>query len=143
MRCYVVGDIHGCVEEVVCLLDALPLQPMDKLVFLGDYVDRGPDSRGVVSYLIQARNKGPQETIFIKGNHEEMLLSYLGLPGKYGDMFLVNGGDATMASYGISRSNCAPSDLLSAMPADHLEFFKGLKTTRRCNNIPNIVGFGP
>lgn len=110
------------------LLDALPLEPMDRLVFLGDYVDRGPDSRGVVSFLIELRKKASQAVIFLKGNHEDMLLSYLGLPGKYGDMFLFNGGEATLASYGISRRNSTPHELLSTMPKSHLDFFEGLET---------------
>jgi serine/threonine protein phosphatase 1 len=112
---------------MACLVEALPLEPMDRLVFLGDYIDRGPDSKGVVSYLIDLKGKGRQEVIFLKGNHEDMLLSYLGLPGKYGDMFLFNGGDATMASYGVSRRNGSPHELLTAIPKDHLEFFKRLE----------------
>ncbi len=127
MKCYVIGDIHGCLEEMACLLEALPLEPMDRLVFLGDYVDRGPDSQGVVSHLIDLKGMGKQEVIFLKGNHEDMLLSYLGFPGKYGDMFLFNGGDATTTSYGVSRRNSSPHELLAAIPKDHLEFFKRLE----------------
>src|SRR3990167_5157122 len=108
MRCYVVGDIHGCIDELVCLLEGLPLEPSDRLVFLGDYVDRGPDSKGVVSYLIEAQRKGMPEMIFLKGNHEDMFLSYLGFPGRYGDMFLFNGGGATLA-----RSAAHTSELQS------------------------------
>ncbi len=128
MRSYVIGDIHGCLDELACLLEALPLEPSDRLVFLGDYVDRGPDPKGVVSYLIEWQRRGKQEVIFLKGNHEDMLLSYLGLPGKHGEMFLFNGGGATLASYGISPRNGSPEEILSLMPRSHLEFFKGLKT---------------
>ena len=92
MHCYVVGDIHGCPDELACLLEALPLEPADRLVFLGDYIDRGPDSKGVISYLIEWQRKGKQEIVFLKGNHEDMFLSYLGLAGRYGEMFLFNGG---------------------------------------------------
>jgi len=52
MKCYVVGDIHGCLDELARLLENLPLEQSDRVVFLGDYVDRGPDSKEVVSYLI-------------------------------------------------------------------------------------------
>jgi serine/threonine protein phosphatase 1 len=127
VKCFVIGDIHGCLEEMACLLEALPLEPSDRLVFLGDYVDRGPDSRGVVSHLIDLKERGRQEVIFLKGNHEDMLLSYLGLRGRYGDMFVFNGGDATLASYGVSRRNNHPQEVLAKMPSDHLEFFKGLR----------------
>ena len=128
MNSYVVGDIHGCSEELASLLEALPLEPLDQLIFLGDYVDRGPDSKGVVSYLIDWQRKGEQEVVFLKGNHEDMFLSYLGLAGKYGEMFLFNGGGATLASYGISPRNNAPEEALSRIPRSHLDFLLGLKT---------------
>jgi serine/threonine protein phosphatase 1 len=128
MKCYVVGDIHGCLDELTRLLENLPLEPTDRVVFLGDYVDRGGDSKGVVSYLIDWQRKGKQEVIFLKGNHEDMFLSYLGLPGRHGDMFLFNGGGATLTSYGISPRNRSPKEALSMLPANHVEFFKGLRT---------------
>jgi serine/threonine protein phosphatase 1 len=128
MRCYVVGDIHGCAEELARLLESLPLGPRDRLVFLGDYVDRGPDSKGVISYLIDLQRKGPQETIFLKGNHEDMFLSDLGLTGKYGEMFLVNGGAATLASYGLWEKRKLPQEILFGIPPDHIEFLQALKS---------------
>lgn len=128
MKCYVIGDIHGCLDELACLLETLPLEPSDRLVFLGDYVDRGPDSKGVVSYLIEWLSKGAQEAVFLKGNHEDMFLSYLGLPGKYGQMFLFNGGAATLASYGVTPRGGSPEEALSLIPRSHLEFFRELKT---------------
>ncbi len=123
---YVVGDIHGCLAELTRLLEALPLKAEDKLIFLGDYVDRGPDSKEVVSYLLDLQDRANHEMIFLKGNHEDMLMAYLGLQGKHGDMFLFNGGWATLASYGITGRNSDPKALLSMMPDSHLEFFKRL-----------------
>lgn len=128
MKCYVVGDIHGCFDEAACLIESLSLEPSDRLVFLGDYIDRGPDSKRVVSYLIDLKSKRQQEVVFLKGNHEDMFLSYLGLPGKYGDMFLYNGGGTTLASYGISSAAGSRQDMLSHIPQSHLDFFLGLKT---------------
>jgi len=128
MKCYVIGDIHGCFDEVAYLIESLSLEPSDRLVFLGDYIDRGPDSKSVVSYLIDLKSKREQEVIFLKGNHEDMLLSYLGLPGKYGDMFLFNGGGATLASYGIASLGGSSQDVLSHIPQSHLDFFLSLKT---------------
>lgn len=127
MRSYVIGDIHGCSDELACLLEGIPLEPSDRLVFLGDYIDRGPDSYGVISYLIEWQRKGEQELIFLKGNHEDMFLSYIGLAGSYGDMFLFNGGGATLASYGISPQMVPPQEILSLIPRDHLFFLQGLK----------------
>src|ERR1044071_6500869 len=102
MRSFVIGDIHGCVVELRYLIENLPADPGDRLIFLGDYIDRGPDSSGVVSYLLEAKSTLPCEFVFLKGNHEDMFLSYLGLPGQYGDMFLINGGRPTLESYGLS-----------------------------------------
>jgi serine/threonine protein phosphatase 1 len=127
MRTYVIGDIHGCVDELVCLVEALPLEPLDRLIFLGDYVDRGPNSKEVVSYLIHRQATRSEEMIFLKGNHEDMFLSFLGLPGYYGDMFLYNGGASTLASYGVSPQSQCREDILASIPRSHLKFFEELK----------------
>ena len=84
MARYVIGDIHGCADEVRRLIDELPLAQGDRVVFLGDYIDRGPDSRSVVSFLLSLeRDLAGIEFVFLKGNHEDMLLSYLGLSGQH------------------------------------------------------------
>ena len=72
-KIFVVGDIHGCLEKLVTLMDKLPINyNQDLLIFIGDYIDRGPNSFEVVRYLIELKNLKP-DTIFIKGNHEDML----------------------------------------------------------------------
>ena len=82
MSRYVIGDIHGCLDELRYLVEALPLARGDRLIFLGDYIDRGPDSSGVVSYLMGLREHlYENKLVFLKGNHEDMLLSFLGLGG--------------------------------------------------------------
>ena len=127
MRSYVIGDIHGCLDELRRLIDGLPLEVGDRVVFLGDYIDRGPDSQGVVSYLLELKEYGPAlDLVFLKGNHEDMLLSYLGLPGNYGEMFFYNGGRETCASYGLSSSHLTAQDALSVIPSAHLEFYQSL-----------------
>ncbi|HTN73582.1 MAG TPA: metallophosphoesterase family protein [Methylomirabilota bacterium] len=127
MRCFVIGDIHGCPNELRYLIEDLPLESGDRLVFLGDYVDRGPDSKGVVSYLLELQKNATYDFIFLKGNHEDMFLSYLGLPGQYGDMFLFNGGKVTLESYGLSTTNSAPDERLAQIPPAHLDFYKNLR----------------
>ena len=127
MKCYVIGDVHGCLSELAALVESLPLQHGDTLVFLGDYIDRGPDSKGVIDYLLDLRGRGEQTTVFLRGNHEDMMLSFMGLSGHHGDSFLMNGGVATLASYGVAPPVTRPGAedarrLLQAMPPRHVEF---------------------
>jgi len=128
MSCYVVGDIHGCLAEVRYLIEQLSLQRGDRLVFLGDYIDRGPDSQGVVSYLLKLRNEANVDTVFLKGNHEDMFLNYLGFPGNHGDVFLNNGGHATLASYGVAAPTFAGAKVAEQLPQAHLHFYQNLET---------------
>ncbi len=126
---YVIGDIHGCAAEVSRLLESLPLAQGDLVIFLGDYIDRGPDSRAVISHLLALQQAHESvEFVFLKGNHEDMFLSYLGLGGRHGDMFVANGGKATLASYGIKPGEMIPGHALARMPADHLGFFQALRS---------------
>jgi serine/threonine protein phosphatase 1 len=132
MKSYVIGDIHGCERELRFLIDGLPLDGGDRLVFLGDYIDRGPDSNGVVDFLIGLQKQlSAIEFIFLKGNHEDMLLSFLGIGGAHADMFLINGGRATLASYGLEDNKPSPQQALSAIPTEHLEFYRRLQITYR------------
>jgi serine/threonine protein phosphatase 1 len=126
---YVIGDIHGCPDELTRLVDKLPLNSSDRLIFLGDYVDRGPDSKGVISYLIELQRTCPATVVFLKGNHEDMFLAYMGFPGKYGDMFLYNGGSATLMSYGATPHNQTSADILLVIPPPHIKFLKDLEIT--------------
>lgn len=127
MRSYVIGDIHGCLDELRCLIEGLPLESGDRMVFLGDYIDRGPDSKGVVTYVLELQQQNNLELVFLKGNHEDMFMAYLGLPGEHGDMFLYNGGAATLNSYGINSKNASPDEISDRIPQRHFEFFENLK----------------
>jgi serine/threonine protein phosphatase 1 len=126
-RTFAVGDIHGCVDELATLLDEVDAEASDHVVFLGDYVDRGPSARGVIDHLLRYRSAaGAPRVTFLKGNHEDMFLAYLGEEGRYGDVFLMNGGKATMTSYGIppeARGQAARE----RMPVEHLEFLRALQ----------------
>ncbi len=124
---YAVGDIHGDIEKLEELLAELPLRQGDRLVFLGDYVDRGPDAFGVVERLIQLQREWP--CIFLLGNHESMFLDFLGWRGREyfgGDVFLMNGGDRTLASYGYFDAE-EPDQKSFELPPEHEEFYRNLK----------------
>jgi serine/threonine protein phosphatase 1 len=123
---YAIGDIHGEREALEALLDALPLRPEDHLVFVGDYVDRGSDSRGVIDVLVKVSKQRP--CTFLIGNHESMFLDFLGWEGPMyfaGDAFLMNGGDRTLVSYDYFDSDLEPSDF--KLPQEHETFFRNLE----------------
>ena len=136
MSRYVIGDIHGCVDELRRLIGALPLRLGDSLIFLGDYIDRGPDSAGVVAHLIALQSELREVSfVFLRGNHEDMLLSYLGLAGQHGDMFLINGGKATLASYGLSEA-VAAEKALSAIPPERVAALLASRAGRSITGAP-------
>ncbi|MBX7057386.1 MAG: serine/threonine protein phosphatase [Leptospirales bacterium] len=116
---WIIGDIHGCLEELEELLDQI--DPSDSLVFLGDYVDRGPDSRGVIERLLREKRRAR----FVMGNHEAMMLAHLDESGSAeGRSWLhpANGGDATLRSYGLR-----PGARLEELPASHRAFLQELE----------------
>ncbi len=123
---YAVGDIHGELEKLDELLEKLPLEQGDRLVFLGDYVDRGMDSRGVIERLIQFSRNWP--CVFLLGNHESMFLDFLGWTDDAyfgGDAFLMNGGDRTLASYGYFDRD-QPDRETFRLPKEHEDFLLSL-----------------
>ena len=75
MRKIIIGDVHGCLSELEALLDMCSLQPADQLFFIGDLIDKGPDSVGVVKYVYELSLK--LNVKLILGNHEEKFLRYL------------------------------------------------------------------
>jgi len=116
-RIIAIGDIHGYLKALDAILEALEPGAEDTLVVLGDCIDRGPDSRGVVERLMALSEQC--RLITIVGNHEEMLLDVHGFR-LHPDQWLYNGGQATLDSY----------ETLSAreIPEPHVAF---LKTGRR------------
>ena len=123
---YAIGDIHGSLESLERLLDQInPDLTRDGLVFVGDYIDRGPRSKGVVDYIIRLKEQAPPgQIICLKGNHEAMFLDFLaGGPGK---MFLFNGGLATLEDYWGDDWVAQERESL-ALPPDHARFFQDLE----------------
>ncbi|AMV73501.1 metallophosphoesterase family protein [Desulfuromonas carbonis] len=123
-RLLAVGDIHGCHELLAQLLREVGPGADDRLVFLGDYVDRGPDSRGVIDTLLVLVERWPQ-TIFLRGNHEQMFLDFI--DGRASWIFLANGGQQTLDSYGAATRN--------EIPASHQAFLRQLPTSYRCGEF--------
>jgi len=126
---YAVGDIHGQLDKLETLLATLPLRENDRFVFLGDYIDRGPDSCGVVERLLALERE--HSCVFLMGNHESMFLDFLGWRGHqyFGrDAFLGNGGIETLLSYDyLDEDRHADRPLL--LPPAHETFYKGLQLT--------------
>ncbi len=124
-----IGDIHGHIRKLDNLLQLIKpkLTPKDTLLFLGDYIDRGPASKEVIDRLLQVQKERPN-TVFLKGNHEDMLLDYLSLGGKNGGSFVFNGGAETLRSYGGRNQ----------IPYDHILFFQKLQHFFVCPEYPYI-----
>lgn len=139
---YAIGDIHGRADLLERLHDGIAADagrqppPRRLVVYLGDYVDRGPDSRGVIDLLLD-RAPPALEAVHLLGNHERMMLDFLDEAGT-GTMWLRNGGDATLRSYGI---DCAAGEsdaqrlrdlraaLQDRLPSRHLDFLRSLSVT--------------
>src|ERR1051326_7782865 len=98
MRTLVVGDIHGKLKLFDRLLEVMDYKAVeDKLILIGDLVDRGEDSRGVVQRAIELQKEAPDTVIVLKGNHEAMMLSALAQPeGEQSELWLYNGGVETL-----------------------------------------------
>lgn len=116
MRTLAVGDIHGCSAALDALLAIVRPTPDDRLVFLGDYVDRGPDTRGVLDRLLALRQSHPN-TIFLRGNHEIMMHAARIDRGMRTDWLSV-GGDRALMSYSADRTPVGFNDV----PEEHWEF---------------------
>jgi len=116
MSLWVIGDIHGCLRPLKNLIDKITPEPEDKVIFLGDYIDRGPDSKGVIDFLIELSKK--TQCVFLRGNHEQMLLDVI---DNNDDIFLwnMNGAMATLRSYG--------SMIELETNSEHMEFFRNTK----------------
>ena len=122
-RLLCVGDIHGSARELEILLAAVRPGPADQLVFLGDYVDRGPASNEVIELLVDLQARLP-ETVFLRGNHEEMMMDFLGMEGARGSIFLRAGGTSTVASYGLDPEAATPEKFRSVLPETHRRFLE-------------------
>lgn len=117
MRLLAIGDIHGCYDALQALQDFVPFEPDDVLVTLGDYVDRGPDSRQVVDWVM--RQTDLKRCVPLRGNHEVMMLAALmgSIPLEH---WLQFGGREALASYSPDGEMGTSDDI----PVEHLLFLK-------------------
>jgi len=113
MRTLAIGDIHGCLTALETLLEFMELKADDQLIFLGDYVDRGPQSRGVIEKLISLSQT--TNAIFLRGNHDDWMLDAR-TNRKMFNSWLTVGGKETLKSYGAIN--------LDQMPTEHFEFLE-------------------
>lgn len=119
---FAIGDVHGCLTQLVNLVEIcrqLDRDGVRTFVFLGDYVDRGPASKGVVDFLIDLQ-RNDSRTICLRGNHEQMLMDVSQPDRSDRDLmtWFGNGGEATLQAYGVDD----PMDL----PPEHLAWMREL-----------------
>ena len=123
-KIFAIGDIHGCYDRLKTLMGKIPIDySRDALVFIGDYIDRGPHPFEVVDFLIKLKNRFP-DVIFLKGNHEDMLDKFLNGADRF--TYLLNGGQQTLDSYLIKPVQSDQSEFFP-IPPEHMEFFKSLR----------------
>jgi serine/threonine protein phosphatase 1 len=118
MRVLVVGDIHGCSRALDTLLEAVQPSPEDCVIALGDYIDRGPDSSGVIDRLLDVEKTA--RLIALRGNHEQMMIDARDDSSAY-HAWIECGGKATLASY----SAAADVGKLTDVPEAHWDFLEG------------------
>lgn len=136
LRVYAIGDIHGCVGLLdqlhrMIVADSASHRGEVAIVYLGDYIDRGPDSKAVIDRLVQLRGFRAH---FLKGNHDAALLDFLRDPETY-QVWRNYGAPETLMSYGVRPPlfttgqdyTRARDELAEKLPAEHLRFFNDLE----------------
>jgi serine/threonine protein phosphatase 1 len=118
MSTYVIGDIHGCFDAFKAVFEQSNIMTTDTLVLLGDYIDRGPDSKSVIDYIL-AKQAAGFNIIALRGNHELMMLKSVGDLSVM-TSWLTYGGDETLDSYGVTNGR----DWQNNVPKAHWQFLK-------------------
>lgn len=118
---YAISDIHGCNKTFLALLEKIAFSKNDNLFLLGDYIDRGPDSKGVIDTIFRLQNEG-YNVRTLMGNHEQMMYNaYTALMWEEIDMWTSNGGKATLQSFGVTKVNDIPEKYISFI--ENLEMY--------------------
>jgi serine/threonine protein phosphatase 1 len=132
-RVYVIGDIHGRLDLLAQLRERIVMDSGDftgerkVVVYLGDYVDRGPQAKEVIDLLVDEPLAG-FESVYLKGNHEKLLLDFLDDTSVW-PLWLYNGAGATLSSYGVppkAEGRGLQDEFRACIPARHLEFLGAL-----------------
>jgi serine/threonine protein phosphatase 1 len=134
MAIWAVGDVHGCLDKLRRLWDRLSPNPEEEVIFLGDLIDRGPDSKGVLDFLLRKQRSGFR-IVCLLGNHEEMCLAW------YRDrcdpfaweVWMANGGRRTLASYGSDARGADSFEM--GMTEEHLEFLSSFPLWHRSGEV--------
>lgn len=132
VRLYAIGDVHGrldLLDELLAMIAGEPADGEKRIIFLGDYIDRGPQSREVIERLVRLGADEPG-SVFLRGNHEAVVLSFLEDPLRHAD-WLNWGGVETLESYGVARAayrspGDVRADFAGKLPPAHLRFLQGL-----------------
>lgn len=114
-KVWAISDIHGCYSQFMALLEKIQFSDDDFLFLLGDYIDRGPDSKKILDFVI----KSPSHVKCLMGNHEEMMVMAYKDPENNEDWWIGNGGDAALKSFGKSSATKIPKKyitLIEKMP---------------------------
>lgn len=130
MRTFAIGDIHGHVRALQALLESTPIREGDRIVFLGDYVDKGPDVSGTLEYLMALRSSS--ESIFLRGNHDQMMIDARFDRNKQA-IWECLGGDEGLTGYGDGPMR----EQLRRVPTTHWDFLE-----KRCVNFfetPEVI----
>ena len=145
MNIFAIGDIHGCLKQLVSLQDKIFNYPKynkdeDLLLYLGDYIDRGPGSKDVINHILQLQTEGIK-SIFLMGNHEQFMIDFLFNKINNLSNWLMNGADQTFKSYDIEVAEFIKDGFeddnidklrnifLSKLTKEHIYFFNNLKLT--------------
>jgi serine/threonine protein phosphatase 1 len=121
-KIFAIGDIHGCLSHLDRLMEKLCIDAKeDTLVFIGDYIDRGPDSNRVIDRILEMR-KVFHNVICLRGNHEQVFLNYY-CEHRDEELFMHNGGLRTLMSYGMAGEG--QNEALQ-VPESHMQFFSTL-----------------
>jgi serine/threonine protein phosphatase 1 len=120
---FAIGDVHGCSQKLQCLIavcESICAGRDARFVLVGDYIDRGPDPKGTIEFLIDKQRREPDRFICLRGNHEQMLIDAADVERTDSDLinWWANGGEQTLDSYGVNDP--------SAIPGDHLAWIRAL-----------------
>lgn len=141
---FAIGDVHGRSDLLAALLQEISLDPAvgagaATLVFVGDYVDRGADSRGVIDQLLTLPARGLGELVFLRGNHDQMLLDFIADPAT-GPAWMSVGGGVALTSYGLAPPGPSAEPaawapiaraFADALPPAHRVFLENLRLSWR------------